>query len=60
MLPAGGLPTTSWVHYTTSRNKQPSVPEDGQINFPKHAELTGIINKPLLLLLVGCLDNLYQ
>ena len=26
----------------------------------KHAELTGIINKPLLLHLVGCLHYLYQ
>ena len=35
-------------------------PEDGQNNFPKHVELTGIINKPLLLHLVGCLYYLYQ
>ena len=27
---------------------------------PKHVELTGIINKPLLLHLVGCLYYLYQ
>ena len=47
---------TSWVHYTTSCcNTQSSVPEDGQNNFPKHVELTGIINKPLFLHLVGCL-----
>ena len=26
---------------------QSSAPEDGQNNFPKHIELTGIINKPL-------------
>jgi hypothetical protein len=38
------------VRYTTSCNTQSSVPEDGQNNFPKHVELTGIINKPLLLL----------
>ena len=38
---------TSWVHYTTSCNTQSSAPEDGQNNFPKHVELTGIINKPL-------------
>ena len=31
-----------------------------QNNFPKHVELTGIINKPLLLHLVGCLYYLYQ
>ena len=32
----------------------------GQNNYPKHAVLTGIINKPLLLHLVGCLYYLYQ
>jgi len=32
------------VHYTTSCNTQPSAPEDGQNNCPKHVELTGIIN----------------
>ena len=52
-------PATSWVHYTTSCNTQSSVPEDGQNNCPKHVELTGIINKPLLLHLVGCLYYLY-
>ena len=52
------LPTT--VHYTTSCNTQYSAPEDGQTNCPKHFELTGIINKPLLLHLVGCLYYLYQ
>ena len=41
--------------YTTSCNTQSSVLEDGQNNCPKHVELTGIINKPLLLHLVGCL-----
>jgi hypothetical protein len=34
---------------------QSSAPEDGWIYFPKHAELIEIINKLLLLLLVGCL-----
>jgi len=38
---------------------QSSAPEDGQNNCPKPAELTGIINKPLLLHLVGCLYYLY-
>jgi len=33
--------------------------ENGQNNWPKHVELTGIINKPLLLHLVGCLYYLY-
>ena len=39
---------------------QSSAPEDGQNNCRKHVELTGIINKPLLLHLVGCLYYLYQ
>ena len=39
---------------------QSSAPEDGQNNCPKHVELTGIINKPLLLQLVDCLYYLYQ
>ena len=39
---------------------QSSAPEDGQNNFPKRVELTGIINNPLLLHLVGCLYYLYQ
>jgi hypothetical protein len=47
------------VHYTTSCNTQSSASEDGQNNFPKHVELTGIINKPLLLHLVGSLYYLY-
>ena len=51
---------TSGVHYTTSCNTQSSAPEDGQNNCPKHVELTGIINKPLLLHLAGCLYYLYQ
>ena len=53
-------PATTWVHYTTSCNTQSSDSEDGQNNCPKHVELTGIINKPLLLHLVGCLYYLYQ
>ena len=60
MLPVGHRPAKSWVHYTTSCNTQSSAPEDGQNNCPKHVELTGIINKPLLLHLVGCLYYLYQ
>ena len=60
MLPAGAQPATSWVHYTTSCNTQYSAPDDGQNNCPKDGELTGIINKPLLLYLVGCLYHLYQ
>ena len=59
MLPAGGRPGTSWVHYTTNCNTQSSVLEDGQNNCLKHVELTGIINKPLLLHLVGFQYYLY-
>ena len=60
MLPAGHRPATSWVHYTTSCNTQSSAPEDGQNNFPKHVELTGIINNLFIVALVGCLYYLYQ
>ena len=52
-------PSTSRVLYTTICNTQSSAPEDGQNNCPKHVELIGIINKPLLLHLVGCLYYLY-
>ena len=48
-----------FVVYPTSRNTQSGVLEDGQNNCPKHVELTGIINKPLLLHLVGCIYYLY-
>ena len=58
MLLADHRPATSWVHYTTSVT-QSSASEDGQNNCPKHVELTGIINKPLLLHLVGCLYYTY-
>ena len=47
------------MYYTTSCDTQTSAPEDGQNNCPKHVELTGIINKTLLLHLVGCLYYLY-
>jgi hypothetical protein len=59
MLPTGHRPATSWVHYTTSSNTRSNAPEDGQNNCPKHVDLTGIINEPLLLHLVGCLYYLY-
>ena len=39
---------------------QSSAPVARQNYRPKHVELTGIINKPLLLHLVGCLYNSYQ
>ena len=48
-------PATSWVHYITRCNTQSSAPEDGRNHRLKHVELIGIINKPLLLHLVGCL-----
>jgi len=47
-------------HYTTSGNTQSNATDDVQNNFPKHVELTGIINKPLLLHLFGCLYYLCQ
>jgi hypothetical protein len=54
-------PATYPVHYTTSCIAQSNAPEDGQNNCPKHVELIGIINKQLLLHLVGCLlYYLYQ
>ena len=37
------------MHYTTSCNAKSSAPEDGRDHRPKHAELIGIINKPLFL-----------
>jgi hypothetical protein len=46
-------PAPIWVHYTTSCNTQSNTPEDGRDQRPKHVELIGIINKPLLLHLVG-------
>ena len=66
ILPAGSLEAeflplpgyrqaTLWVHYNTSCNTQSNAPEDRQNHRPKHVELTGIINKPLFLHLVGFL-----
>ena len=43
------------MHHTTRCNTQSSAPEERQNNCPKHVKLTGIINKPLLLHLVGIL-----
>jgi hypothetical protein len=50
------------VHYTTSCNTQSSAPEDGRDHRPELVELIGIINKLLLLHLVGvfipyCTEN---
>ena len=57
--PPGYRPATSWVHYTTSCNTQSGAPEDGRDQRPKHFELIGIINKPLLLHLV-VVDIIYE
>jgi hypothetical protein len=43
----------------TGRQHRASASEDGENNFPKHVELTGIINKPVFLHLDGCLYYLY-
>jgi hypothetical protein len=59
MLPASGRQHRGCI-IPQAVNTQSSVPEDGQNNCPKLVELTGIINKPLLLHLVGCLCYLYQ
>ena len=57
---AGRWPACNIVmHYTTSCNTQSNAAKDGQNNCPKNFELTRIINKPLLLHLVGCLYYLY-
>ena len=53
------LPATGQQHrgcvIPPSCNTQSSAPEDWRDHRPKHVELIGIINKPLLLHLVGCL-----
>jgi hypothetical protein len=64
MLPADSLEadelrfhTTGWQHRRCTIPQavtQSSAPEDGQNHRPKHVELIGIINKPLLLRLIGC------
>ena len=41
------------VHYTTSCNTQASAPQDERDHRPKHVELIGIFNTPLLLHLFG-------
>ena len=59
MLPARGRQHRGYIIPQAVTHKS-SDPDDGQNNFPKHVELTGIINKPLLLHLVGCLYYLYK
>ena len=58
MLPANGRQHRRCIIPQTVT--QSSAPEDRQNNFPKLVELTGIVNKPLLLHLVGCLYYLYK
>ena len=65
MLPADSLEAKELRFQATGRQHrgyiipqavtQSNAPEDGKNNCPKHVELSGIINKPLLLHLVGCL-----
>ena len=57
MLPATGRQHRGCIAHSLVLS---SAPEDGQNNFPKHVELTGIINKLLLLHPVGCLCYLFQ
>ena len=57
MLPAGGRQHRGCI--IPQAVTQSSAPEDEQNNCPKPVELSGIINKPLLLHLVGCLCYLY-
>ena len=59
ILAAGGRQNRGCI-IPQAVTSQSSAPEDGRNNRPKHAELTGIINKPLLMHLVGCLYYLDQ
>jgi len=52
MLPAGGRQHRGCI-IPQAVNTQSSAPEDGRNHRPKRVELIGIINKPLLLHLVG-------
>ena len=56
MLPAGNIVGALYNKLYTQSN----APEDERNHRAKHVELIGIINKPLLLHLVGCLYYLYQ
>jgi hypothetical protein len=51
MLPAGNIVGALYHKLQI----QSSAPEDGRNHRPKHVKLIVIINKPLLLHLVGCL-----
>ena len=52
MLPATGRQHRGCIIPQAVRT-QSSAPEDGRNHRPKHVELTGITNKPLLLHLLG-------
>jgi len=60
MLPASDRQHRGGCIILQAVNTQFCAPEDGQRNCPKHVELTGITNKPLLLHLVDCLYDLHQ
>ena len=63
MHPRCCRPVAGWQHrgcIIPQAVTQSGAPEDEQNNCPKHVELTGIMNKPLLLHLVGCLYYLYE
>jgi hypothetical protein len=70
MWPVGCLEAAELRYQTTDRPHiecipsciaKSNAPEDGQNSCPKHVELIGIINRQLLLHLVGCLPYyLYQ
>jgi hypothetical protein len=64
MLPAGSLEAEEFIRFQPTGRQyrgcilpqavtHSSTPENGQNNCPKHVELIGIINNPLLLHLVG-------
>ena len=57
MLPASNLDVAGSIvgALYLKLQTQSSAPEDGRNYSPKHVELIGIINKPLLLQLVGYL-----
>jgi len=55
MLPTGSLDAEFVGTLYDKLQTHSSAPEDGRNHHPKHVELIGIINKPLLLFLVGCL-----
>ena len=59
MLPATGRQHRGCIVPQAVAHSLVLLNEDGQNNCPEHVVLTVIINKPLLLHLVGCLYYLY-